>query len=105
MVDPIVEIWDIAAVALCVREAGGRFTCLSGSESLEEKSGVASNGHLHAEVLGTTLILAASPNICRFVGSAFTDPPTNLFQIKLPVPANTVSRKSLRFDPAIARVP
>jgi myo-inositol-1(or 4)-monophosphatase len=51
MVDPIVEIWDIAAPALCVREAGGSFTSLGGSQSLVEKSGIASNGHLHTQML------------------------------------------------------
>jgi histidinol-phosphatase len=50
MIDATVKRWDISSVALIVREAGGRFTDLSGSEELGENA-LASNGLLHEEVL------------------------------------------------------
>jgi len=53
--------WDIAAAALLVEEAGGRITDLSGGP-FEPRSGelVASNGHIHDEMLHTIArVLAA----------------------------------------------
>lgn len=52
-VDPRMNPWDIAAVALCVREAGGVATSLDGSEDVVwQPSLVASaNPALHAKVL------------------------------------------------------
>lgn len=38
MVDPVVSRWDISAVALIVREAGGKFTNFAGSEALAEEA-------------------------------------------------------------------
>lgn len=44
--------WDMAAGALLVTEAGGRFTDTDGNpDQLEGKAFVASNGHLHDQVL------------------------------------------------------
>jgi histidinol-phosphatase len=43
--------WDVAAPALIVREAGGRFTDLDGRDALDSGNGVFSNGHLHDDVL------------------------------------------------------
>jgi histidinol-phosphatase len=51
MADPVVEIWDIAPMAVLLPEAGGRFTSLSGSESILERSGLSSNGLLHDAVV------------------------------------------------------
>jgi histidinol-phosphatase len=51
MADPIVEIWDIAPMAVLLPEAGGRFTSLSGADSILERSGLSTNGLLHAEVV------------------------------------------------------
>lgn len=51
MVDPIVSIWDVAPFAVILPEAGGRFTSLSGKDSILEKSGVSSNGRIHEEIL------------------------------------------------------
>lgn len=51
MVDPIVSIWDVAPMAVILPEAGGRFSALSGSDSITEGSGVSSNGRIHDEVL------------------------------------------------------
>ena len=49
--DPKVEVYDVAPVALIVREAGGRFTSTSGDDTHWGGSGLSSNGLLHDEVL------------------------------------------------------
>jgi histidinol-phosphatase len=48
--DPEVSIWDIAAVAVIVEEAGGRFTDLDGERG-EWSSSLATNGLVHEEAL------------------------------------------------------
>lgn len=48
-----VKEYDVAAAAAIVREAGGRFTSLEGSDTLDTLSAVASNGQLHEAVLAT----------------------------------------------------
>jgi histidinol-phosphatase len=50
-VDPIVSLWDLAAPMVVVREAGGRFTDLSGRETAEGGDVIASNGLLHDAAL------------------------------------------------------
>jgi len=47
-----VKEYDIAAAAAIVREAGGRFTSLEGSDRLDTLSAIATNGLLHDAVLG-----------------------------------------------------
>ena len=45
--------WDIAAGALLVQEAGGRFTDLEGNDfSLRSRKMCATNGKIHDELLG-----------------------------------------------------
>ena len=44
-------VWDIAAPALIVTEAGGRFTTLAGDSRLDAGSAVYTNGHLHNDLL------------------------------------------------------
>lgn len=51
MVDPIVSIWDVAPMAVILSEAGGRFSALSGADSITEGTGVSSNGKVHGEIL------------------------------------------------------
>ncbi len=51
MVDPIAELWDIAAVKPIIEEAGGRFTDYAGQATIESRCGIATNGILHEEVL------------------------------------------------------
>lgn len=51
MADPVVEIWDIAPMAVILPEAGGRFTSITGESSITHRSGVSSNGALHDAVL------------------------------------------------------
>ena len=49
--EPEVALHDLAAVSLVVEEAGGRFSDLSGRPGPAGGSAVATNGHLHDEVL------------------------------------------------------
>jgi myo-inositol-1(or 4)-monophosphatase len=51
MVDPIVSIWDVAPMAIILPEAGGRFTSITGQDSITEASGISSNGRVHGEIL------------------------------------------------------
>ena len=50
MIDPIVERWDISAMAVIVREAGGAFTDFSGGEALVREAVSAAPG-VAAQVL------------------------------------------------------
>lgn len=52
-VDPVVSLWDLAAVSVIVEEAGGAFTDLRGRRRLDGGSGLSTNGHLHEAVLGS----------------------------------------------------
>ncbi|OZD09106.1 histidinol-phosphatase [Rhodococcus sp. 06-235-1A] len=49
--EPEVSLWDLAALDVLVREAGGEFTALDGSAGPHGGSAVATNGLLHHEVL------------------------------------------------------
>lgn len=51
MVDPEVELYDVASLPVILAEAGGRFTSLTGDPSPAAGSGVATNGILHDELL------------------------------------------------------
>ncbi len=46
-----VNLWDLAAVKVIVEAAGGRFTDLGGRVTADGGSAIATNGHLHDEVL------------------------------------------------------
>jgi histidinol-phosphatase len=50
-VEPEVKLWDLAALDILVREAGGRFTNLAGDAGPHGGSAVATNGLLHDDVL------------------------------------------------------
>jgi histidinol-phosphatase len=50
-VEPVVSLWDLAAVQIVVEEAGGRFTNLAGERRADGGSALSSNGRLHDEVL------------------------------------------------------
>lgn len=50
--DPVVSLWDLAALQVIVEEAGGRFTDLAGEARPDGGSAVTTNGLLHDEVLG-----------------------------------------------------
>ncbi|CNV83579.1 monophosphatase [Mycobacterium tuberculosis] len=49
--EPQVSVWDLAALDIVVREAGGRLTSLDGVAGPHGGSAVATNGLLHDEVL------------------------------------------------------
>ena len=49
--DPAVSIWDLAAVAVVVEEAGGRFTDLAGVPGADGGDGIATNGLVHDAAL------------------------------------------------------
>ncbi|KWX57742.1 histidinol-phosphatase [Mycobacterium sp. NAZ190054] len=50
-VEPEVKLWDLAPLDILVREAGGRFTDLSGRTGPHGGSALATNGLLHEAVL------------------------------------------------------
>ncbi len=52
MVDPAVEVYDVAPMPVILTEAGGRFTSVDGSRGAAGGSGVATNGIVHDELLG-----------------------------------------------------
>ena len=51
MVDPIVNPWDVAAVAPVIEEAGGRFSSWSGDYDILASHCIGSNGLVHEQVL------------------------------------------------------
>ena len=51
--EPEVSLWDLAALAVLVEEAGGRFTDLRGRRGPDGGSALSSNGTLHEVVLRT----------------------------------------------------
>jgi histidinol-phosphatase len=54
--EPIVNLWDLAAIQIVVEEAGGRFTDLDGQARPDGGSAVSSNGRLHQAVLDALAI-------------------------------------------------
>lgn len=51
MVDPIVNPWDVAAVAPVIMEAGGRFSSWAGAYDIHAGHCLATNGHVHDRAL------------------------------------------------------
>jgi histidinol-phosphatase len=51
MVDPAVQPYDVGPMPVIFSEAGGRFTDLTGAETIEGGSGMATNGLVHDELL------------------------------------------------------
>src|SRR5690606_22134415 len=49
--EPEVSLWDLAALDILVREAGGRFTSLAGVDGPHGGDAIATNGLLHEETL------------------------------------------------------
>jgi histidinol-phosphatase len=49
--DPIVSLWDVAALVPIVEEAGGRWSTVQGEADVNGGSFVCTNGPLHADVL------------------------------------------------------
>lgn len=51
MVEPVVNVWDLAALKPIVEEAGGRFTDLSGQPRVDGGNALTTNGLLHQAAL------------------------------------------------------
>jgi histidinol-phosphatase len=49
--DPVAELWDMAAMQVIVEEAGGRFTDLAGVRTPDGGDGIATNGLVHEAAL------------------------------------------------------
>lgn len=54
MVDPMMSIWDAAALQPIMEEAGGTFTDWQGNPTIHAGEGIGTNGHILAEVLAIT---------------------------------------------------
>lgn len=52
MVEPVVNLWDVAPFLVIVEEAGGRLTDLTGARRVDGGTAVTTNGLLHDAVLG-----------------------------------------------------
>ena len=63
--EPEVSVWDLAALDILVREAGGQFTGLDGTAGPHGGSAVATNGLLHQQVL-------ERPAPCELVNTALS---------------------------------
>lgn len=50
--EPELSLWDMAACAVVVKEAGGQFTGLDGKPGPHSGNAAASNGLLHEDLLG-----------------------------------------------------
>lgn len=55
MFDPILNIWDAAALLPVIKEAGGVYSDMNGVESIETGSGISTNPYLHEQVLNIIL--------------------------------------------------
>lgn len=51
MIDPVVAPYDIAAVKICVEEAGGLLTDINGNRTIYSGNAIVSNGVIHEELL------------------------------------------------------
>ena len=51
MIDPIMNLWDAAAIQPILEEAGGTFTNWQGEPTIHSGEGIATNGRMLAEVL------------------------------------------------------
>lgn len=54
MVDPMLNVWDAAAVQPIIEEAGGTFTDWQGEPTILAGEAIATNGHVRDEVLAIT---------------------------------------------------
>jgi histidinol-phosphatase len=66
MVDPVAAYYDLAPMPVILAEAGGRFTDLDGAPGPGNGSGVATNGHVHDELLA--LLGGASARVDTVLG-------------------------------------
>ncbi|MFS3129986.1 histidinol-phosphatase [Nocardioides sp. Bht2] len=73
--EPELELYDMAALDIIVREAGGRFTSLDGAPGPWGGNAVASNGHLHEAALAFlgSVHDTADPDVTRLHGGSVHD--------------------------------
>ena len=53
MADPIAEVWDLAPMSIIIPEAGGIFSSITGGNYRLDKSGLATNGLFHQNIVNT----------------------------------------------------
>lgn len=58
MIDPILNIWDAAAVQPIIEEAGGQFTDWAGNSRIDAGESIGSNGLVHDSVIDLTRAVA-----------------------------------------------
>jgi fructose-1,6-bisphosphatase/inositol monophosphatase family enzyme len=51
MIDPVMNVWDAAALLPILQEAGGTFTNWQGKATIEDGEGIGTNGMVLDEVL------------------------------------------------------
>lgn len=54
MIDPVMNVWDAAALQPIMEESGGTFTDWKGEPTIHNNEGVATNGHVLEQVLAIT---------------------------------------------------
>jgi len=54
MIDPVMNVWDAAALQPIMEESGGTFTDWKGEATIHNNEGVATNGHVLEQVLAIT---------------------------------------------------
>ncbi|HOA72868.1 MAG TPA: histidinol-phosphatase [Phycisphaerae bacterium] len=54
MVDPVLNVWDMAALLPILTEAGGTFSDWQGTPTIHGRDGIGTNGHVLSEVLAIT---------------------------------------------------
>src|SRR2546427_76236 len=52
MLDPVMNIWDCAALLPIIEEAGGTFTDWNGERTIDGGNAISTNGNLFADVMG-----------------------------------------------------
>jgi histidinol-phosphatase len=50
-IEPSLALWDMAALDIIVREAGGRFTNVAGSDGSLGGSGLSTNSKIHQKIV------------------------------------------------------
>ena len=50
-IEPSLALWDMAALDIIVREAGGEFSGTNGISDPFQKSGLSTNGILHTKIV------------------------------------------------------
>jgi fructose-1,6-bisphosphatase/inositol monophosphatase family enzyme len=51
MIDPVVAVWDLAALLPVIEEAGGKFCDWQGRRTIHSGQSIATNGLVHDEVM------------------------------------------------------